>query len=411
MTPAPKGFTYGRYFKTRLGLTSIIGDKQSVIHSMRLRMKTRLTALFGISLLSMVALRAWAAGPGATIHVALTAPITGDYAEYGVNFKRSVEMGIDEINAAGGVLGKKLILSVGDSKGDPKEAATLAQKWVSDSTIVAQIGDFTSSCCMAAQPIYDRAGMVQLSPTSSHTKFAPGSIWSFGIVGTQAFEQPHMANLAVNRLGLKKLAVLYINNDWGKDTQKYFKENLEKLGGSVVATESFFQGEKDFNASLTKLKQSKPDALYLAAMYNDVAMISQQREKLNWSLPVLGPSSLNSPQLIELGGTSVNGIYTIVSFFTKDSDPRIQTYVKGFQSRYSATPNFHAALAYDAIHLLADAIKRAGSTDRKAIRDALAQAKDFPGLTGKITFTPNRDAVKSYKIVQIKNGEFVLFDK
>ena len=239
-------------------------------------------------------------------------------------------------------------------------------------------------------------------------KFAPGSVWSFSIVGTQAYEQPFMADLAVNKLGLKKMAILYINNDWGVDTQKFFKENFEKVGGSITAIEGFFQGEKDFNAVLTKLKQSNPDAIFMAAMYNDGAMISQQKEKLGWTVPVLGPSSLYSEQLIKLGGASVNGLYTNVSFFTKDTDPRIQAYVTGFQKKYNVTPNFHAALAYDAIYMLADAITKAGSTDKKAIRDALAQEKDFPGLTGKITFTQNRDAIKSYKIVQIVNGEFVL---
>ncbi len=370
-------------------------------------------AVLTVAALVLASAVVWAGGSkepakSDTIHIALTTPITGDYAEYGTNFKRSVEMAIEEINAQGGVLGKKFILSVGDSKGDPKESANLAQKWTSDPSIVAQIGDFTSTCCMAAQPIYDRAGMVQLSPTASHTKFAPGSVWSFSIVGTQAYEQPFMADLAVNKLGLKKMAILYINNDWGVDTQKFFKENFEKVGGTVTAVEGFFQGEKDFNAVLTKLKQSNPDAIFMAAMYNDGAMISQQREKLGWNIPVLGPSSLYSEQLIKLGGSSVNGLYTNVSFFTKDPDPKIQAYVTGFQKRYNATPNFHAALAYDAMYILADAIKRAGSVDKKAIRDSLAQAKDFPALTGKITFTQYGDAIKSYKIVQIVNGEFVL---
>jgi len=350
------------------------------------------------------------AGGSDTIHIALTAPITGDYAEYGVNFRRSVEMAMDEINKDGGVLGKQFTLSVGDSKGDPKESANLAQKWTSDATIVAEIGDFTSTCCLAAQPIYDRAGMVQLSPTASHTKFAPGSEWSFSIVGTQAYEQPFMADFAHDDLGFKNIAILYINNDWGVDTQKFFKESFEKLGGDVVAEESFFQGEKDFKAALTKLKQSHPDALYMAAMYNDGALISKQREALGWDIPVLGPSSLYSSQLIELGGSAVNGLYTNVSFFAKDPDPRIQAYVTGFEERYGATPNFHAALAYDAMYILADAIKKAGSTDRKAIRDALAQEKNFKGLTGEITFTENGDAIKSYKAVEVKKGDFELYN-
>jgi branched-chain amino acid transport system substrate-binding protein len=343
-----------------------------------------------------------------TIHIALTAPITGDYAEYGTNFKRSVEMGIEEINAAGGVLGKKFVLSVGDSKGDPKESVNLAEKWISDPSVFAQIGDFTSTCCMASQPIYNRAGMIQLSPTASHTKFAAGSKWSFSIVGTQAMEQPFMAKLAVQHLKAKNIAILYINNDWGADTQKFFKENFEQMGGKIVAVESFFQGEKDFTAVLIKLRQAKPDALYIATMFNDCATISQQREKMGWNLPTLGPSSLYSPQLIALGGTSVNGLYSNVSFFTKDPDKRIQAYVTGFQKRYNDTPNFHAALAYDSIYLLADAIKRAGSLDREKVRETLAATKDFKGLTGSITFTPNRDAVKSYKYIQVVNGEFQL---
>jgi len=369
-------------------------------------MRHSLIALIGTALVCAGGFTARADAP--TIHIALTSPITGDYAEYGVNFKRSVEMGIDEINAKGGVLGKKFVLSVGDSKGDPKESANLAMKWTSDPTVFAQIGDFTSSCCMASQPIYNRAGMIQLSPTASATKFTPGSKWSFSIVGPQIYEQPVMADLAKNKLKLKTIAVLYINNDWGMDTQKFFKADFEQAGGKVVALESFFQGDKDFTAVLTKLKQAKPDALYIATMYNDAAMISQQREKMGWNLPVLGPSSLYSTQLVALGGSSVNGLYTDVSFFTKDPDPRIQAYVTGFQKRYGAVPNFHAALAYDSIYILADAIKRAGSLDKNAVRDALAATKNFMGQTGSITFTADRDAKKSYKIVQVVNGDFQL---
>jgi branched-chain amino acid transport system substrate-binding protein len=233
-------------------------------------------------------------------------------------------------------------------------------------------------------------------------------MWSFSIVGTQAMEQPFMAALAKNRLRLKTMAILYINNDWGMDTQKFFKESFEKDGGKIVAVESFFQGDKDFNAVLTKLKQAKPDGLFVATMYNDGAMISQQREKMGWNLPVLGPSSLYSTQLVQLGGSSVNGLYTDVSFFTKDPDPRIVAYVASFQKKYGATPNFHAALAYDSIHILADAIKRAGTLDRMQVRNALAATKDYKALTGTISFTPNRDAVKSYKYVQVVNGDFQL---
>ncbi|MBI9108138.1 MAG: ABC transporter substrate-binding protein [Spirochaetales bacterium] len=345
-----------------------------------------------------------------TIHIALTAPLSGDYAEYGTNFQRSVEMGIEFINKAGGVLGKDLVLSVGDSKGDPKESATLAQKWTSDPTIVAEIGDFTSTCCMASQPIYDQSEMVQLSPTASHSDFAPGSDWSFGIVGTQAGEGPFMADFAYNGLGLRTIAVININNDWGIDTQKYFSEAFEKLGGVIIATESYFDGEKDFTAILTKMKATKPDALFMAAMYNDGALISKQRVKLGWDVVVVGPSSLYSEQLLTLGGDAVEGLYTNVSFFTEDPAEDVQFYVTEFESRYGVKPNFHAALAFDAINILAAAIEKAGTTDRTAIKEALAKTTDFKALTGSITFTPVGDAVKQYTKVWITDGKFKVYN-
>jgi len=152
----------------------------------------------------------WSADP---IYIGVSGPLTGNYAEYGQNWKKAMDLGLGWINGAGGVNGRPIELIYTDSKSDPKESAAVAQKYVSDKRIVATIGDFTSTACMAAQPIYDQAGLVQLSPTASHPNFAPGSVWSFGIIGTQAGEGPFMARYAVQMLGKKKLAVLYINND------------------------------------------------------------------------------------------------------------------------------------------------------------------------------------------------------
>jgi len=342
------------------------------------------------------------------IYIALTAPITGDYAEYGGNFKKSVEMGMDLINANGGVLGKELRVVIGDSKGDPKESATLAQKFTSDKRIVAEIGDFTSTSCLAAQPIYKDAGMVQLSPTSSHPDFAKGSDFSFGIIGTQAGEGPFMAQMT-KELGFKKVAVLYINNDWGIVTDKYFSGAIEANGIEVVGRDFYFDGEKDFTAVLTKLKDTNPEMLFIASMYNDGALINKQREKLGWDIPVLGPGSLYSPKLVELGGDSVNGLYTNVVFHPASPKPEVQAFVTEFEKRYSATPNMFAAVAFDAINIMADAIERAGSTDRGAIRDAVAATKNFPSVTGAITFTEVGDVMKEYTRVQVRDGEFAVF--
>ena len=345
-----------------------------------------------------------------SIHIALSAPITGDWSEYGVNSQRSVELAIERINAEGGVLGRPVRLSVGDTKGNPQEAATLAQRWTSDPSVVAQIGAFSSSSCMAAQPIFDAAEMIQISPTASHTGYAQGSPWSFGIAGTQASEGPFNARFAYDNIGSRSIAVLYLNNDWGIDTAEYFSAAFEELGGEVTAAEFYFDGESDFTAALSKLQQTGADTLFIASFYNDGAAINIQRRRLGWDVPVIGPGSLYSPQLINLGGEAVEGLFTSATFFALDTDSRIQEFVQAFESRYEAVPNTHAAVAYDAMILLADAVERAGTTDSIALRDALAATKDFPGLAGSITFTANGDANKSYRKLRIQDGEFVLFE-
>jgi branched-chain amino acid transport system substrate-binding protein len=365
-------------------------------------------ALLAVPALLAGAPAAWSADP---IHIALSAPLTGNFAEYGQLFQKAIDLGVESINAAGGVKGRPIVIVVGDSKADPKEAAALAQKFTSDSRIVAEIGDFSSTACLAAQPIYDRAGMVQLSPTASHPNFAPGSQWSFGIVGTQAGEGPFMARYAVQKLGKKRLAVLYINNDWGIVSKDLFIKAAKEMGAEVIAVESYFETDKDFTGVLTKLRGQKPDLLYIPSFYNEAALINKQREKLGWAdVTMMGPGSLYSPKLLEIGGDSVNGLYTSAAFFPNDPLPGVRKFVKDFEAKYKAAPNMFAAVAYDAINLLAFVIGRVG-TDRKAIRDELVKVRDFPGVTGKITFTERRDVVKEYRHLVIKNGEFTLYDK
>jgi branched-chain amino acid transport system substrate-binding protein len=345
---------------------------------------------------------------GESIHVALSAPITGDWSVYGTSFQRSVEMAIDMINAEGGVLGgRRFRLSVGDTRGNPTQAAALARNWTSDETIVAEIGAFSSSSSIAAQPVYNAAGMVQLSPTASHRDFANGSPWSFGMVGTQAGEGSFFAAFAYYDLGLRRIAILHINNDWGIDTAKYFSDAFKALGGEIVRTEFFFDGERNFTSVLTRLKNSRADGLFLATFYDDGAAISIERDRLNWDVTVLGPTSMYSPRLIPLGGESVEGLYTATSFFAEKRDPSIRTFVEGYIARYGYRPNFHDALAYDAMFVLADAVERAGSTDRGAIRDALARTRSFPGISGSISFSERGEAEKDYCRLVVENGRFI----
>ncbi|HYH04262.1 MAG TPA: ABC transporter substrate-binding protein [Bacillota bacterium] len=364
---------------------------------------------FVLVLLSSIVLTAVAfAGAAGTFKIGLSAPITGNFAEYGENFKYSVLMAADKINASGGIKGRKLIVEVQDSKGDPKEAALIAQKFVQDQEIVATIGEFSSTSSLAAAPIYERNGLVQLSPTASHPDFAKSGEYMFGIIGTQDAEGPFNARyIAKKYLKLKSVAAIYVNNDWGVVTKDRFVAAAKKEGLKIISQQPFFETEKDFNAVLTKARAGNPDGIFIAAMYNEAALISRQIKKLGWKVKLMAPSSVFSEKMLEIGGDAVEGLATNTFFALNDPDPKVQTYITEFKKRAGRNPNLHAASAYDSTLILADAIKKAGF-DRKAIRNQLAKTKNFPGITGKVTFTPVGDVVRKYKVMVIENGQWVV---
>jgi branched-chain amino acid transport system substrate-binding protein len=251
--------------------------------------------------------------------------------------------------------------------------------------------------------------MVQLSPTSSHPDFAPSGKYMFGIVGTQDAEGPfNVKYIAQEYLGLKSVAVIYINNDWGHVTKDRFVKAANENGLKVTIEQSFLEGERDYSAILTKIRDTNPEGIYIAAMYNEAALICRQIKKMGWDVKLLAPSSVFSAKLLELGGDTVEGLTTNTFFALNDPDPRVQAFIAEFRKRAGRDPNLHAACAYDSMMILADAIRRAGTTDRAAIRDALAETKNFPGITGSITFTEVGDVVRKYKIMVVENGQWVI---
>lgn len=369
-------------------------------------MKKLLTLL----LVSFIVLSLSGAVLGANVvKIGLTAPITGNYAEFGENFDYAVAIAVDKLNAAGGILGHQIEIVVRDSQGRPSEAAAIAQEFVQNREIVAQIGDFTSTCCLAAAPIYERNQMVQLSPTSSHPDFAPSGRFMFGVVGTQESEGPfNVEYLAQDFMGLESVGVIYINNDWGDATQSYFVEAAERMGLEVTAVEPFFEEERDFSAILTNLRRGNPDGLYVVAMYNEGSLIARQAMRMGWDVQMLGPSSIFSDQFLVLGGEAVEGFVTNTFFALNDPNPLVQEFISEFVDRAGRNPNLHAACAYDSMMILADAIERAGTFDRVAIRDSLAATTDFVGITGEITFTSAGDVVRRYMVMVVENNEWVV---
>lgn len=341
-----------------------------------------------------------------TVKIGLSAPITGNYAEYGENFQYSVQLAADQLNEQGGIDGRQIEIIVRDSEGDPSRAAAIAQEFVNNQEIVAEIGDFTSTACLAAAPIYEARELVQLSPTSSHPDFAVSGDYMFGIVGTQAAEGPfNVEEIAQNYLDIDSVAVVYINNDWGVATKDYFVEAAEEKGLKITGEESFMANETDFSALLTNLERENPEGIYIAAMYNEASQIVRDIERMNMDVKLLAPSSVFSTEFIELAGSAGEGMTTNTFFSLIDETPEVQDFISEFESRAGRKPNLHAAVAYDSMMLLADAIERAGF-DRTDIRDALAETEGFIGVTGEIEFTEKGDVERSYMILKVVDGEW-----
>lgn len=340
------------------------------------------------------------------IKVGVLAPLTGTMAEFGTTYEVAMTMALEEINAAGGINGRPLELQFADSKGDQKESADLAARFVDDDDIVAVLGDFSSGCAMAAAPVCDEAGCVLFSPTASNAAFAPMSPYCFQIAGRADAEGQYLGEYVLGKYaGAKKVGVLYINTDWGKGTFDNFVIGAERAGIEVVA-EAYADGESDFSAVITKIRAENPDwALVIDnAPYNAINQIRNS----GWDTPIAmcGPST--SMQVIELCGENCEGAITTVSVFYDPSDPIRGPFAEEFTKRAEFSPTVMAGFAYDAVKILAEALTACGDDiTRDNVRANLAKI-DGSYLTGPIDFTDDGDIYRAYLICEIVDGEYVI---
>jgi branched-chain amino acid transport system substrate-binding protein len=372
---------------------------------------TRRTVLQGAALAGAAAFPGLrlARAAGQELVIGVSGPLTGPNAQYGSQWKASFDLAIELIAAAGGPAVRYMFE---DSQSDPRQSVTIAQKFVNDPSIVVEIGDFSSTASMAASPIYQRAKLVQFGMTNSHPDFTKGGdyMWSSSI--SQAEEQPNLADYAVNGLGLKKLAVLHLNTDWGTTAKNLFVKGAQDKGAEVVATEGFQPNERDFRSTLVRIRDANPTGLILEAYYGDAAVIARQVRDLGLTQPIAAVGSVYSPKLLELGGDAVNGIFTQSNFFPDDPRPEVQNFVKAFTAKYNRAPDGFNATAYDTIILLAAVAKQFGAT-REGIHDGLAKIQDVPSVVyGKMTFDPATRRVSGarYERLVVKDGKFTLWD-
>lgn len=332
--------------------------------------------------------------------------MTGTTATFGQSTHRGLMMAVDEINAAGGVLGKKIHLLTEDTQSRPEEAATAVTKLITRDRVKAVIGEVSSSRSLAAAPICQANGVPMVSNASTNPEVTKKGDYIFRVCYIDPFQGEVMARFAFSTLGIRKAAILKdIKNDYSVGLAQYFEETFQKLGGEIIATQAYSEGDIDFKAQLTALKATEPEAVIVPGYYTEAALIVKQARELNMTMPFVGGDGWDSAKLVEIGGASMNNTYYSTAYSADDPDSVVQNFVHKYTARYDDKPDAFAALGYDAGLILFDAVKRAGSTEGAKIRDALTATRDFRGVTGTITIDSDRNARKPIVIIAVVNGE------
>ncbi len=339
---------------------------------------------------------------GDTIKVGVYGDLTGQTSSFGQSTKNGIQLAVDEINAAGGVNGKKIALVIEDDQGRPEQAKTVVSKLVNQDKVVALLGEVASTNSLAAAPVAQEARIPMITPSSTNPKVTEVGDYISRVCFIDPFQGSVMARFAANSLGKKTAAIIGdVNSDYSKGLSEVFKQEFTKLGGRIVAESSYTQNDADYKGQLTNIRNSNPEVIYIPGYYGQVAIIAKQARELGMNMPLLGGDGWDSPELWKLGGAALKNAYISNHYSAENPAPEIQNFVKAYQAKFNVAPDSLAALAYDSAKVLADAIKRAGGTDSAKLRDAIAQTKNFAGVTGLISLDDKRNAVKPAVVLEL----------
>jgi len=346
------------------------------------------------------------------IRIGVASPYSGGAAGYGDNIKAGVNLKLKEINDAGGINGKKVELVWGDDVCEPKEAGMVGAKFAADKSIVAVIGHLCSSATLAAMPIYVRAGLAAISPTSTNVTIGDvGKGWFFRNCYTDDYQGQFLAsNVVPKLLGKNKVAIFYENNDYAIGLKDSFMAGAKSGGVTVTGAEAYMKGTTDFTPQLTKLLVDKPEAIFLCGYYAEGALIAGQARKLGFNGPLFGADGIDNEDYIKIGGKAANNTYLTVPFLADAAGPAGQDFAKRFKETYGRDVDWMSANAYDCLGILAQVIAKTGP-DRKKIRDGLAainsEANGYKGITGLTYFDKKGNCAKPAFVKMVKDGKFV----
>ena len=352
-------------------------------------------------------------GPGAggqtgEIVVGYYGDLTGRTSNFGQSTKRGVEMAADEINKAGGINGRQIKILSEDDEGRPEKAATVVTKLINQDRVVALLGEVASGNTLAAAPKAQAAQVPMISPSSTNPAVTQVGDYISRVCFIDPFQGAVMAQFAANTLHAKTAAIMLdFNSPYSRGLTEFFEASFKKLGGEIVDKQSYTQGDRDYKGQLTKIRSENPDVIYVPGYYGEVGVISKQAKQLDIKAPMLGGDGWDSTQLWDLGGDSLNGDFISNHYSVDDPSPAIQKFVADYKARNGQVPDALAALGYDAMKVLADAINRAGTTEGPQLKDAINATKDFKGVTGTISLDKDRNAVKPAVVLKLQDKKYI----
>lgn len=368
--------------------------------------------MLAVALCAGFSLSVQSAQAAGVVKIGWYAPLSGSNAQDGQGGKQGAELARDLINASGGLNGRNLEILFADDKGDPKEGASIATMFTSNKDIIGVVGPFNSSVMLAAAPIYNKAGLCNIGWGVSSPLITTAGPAIYRVQFTDALGGDFVAKWMVKDEGLKNIAVVYENTDYGKGLLDVMNKSVPKYGGTVVATASYMQGQtKDFGSIIASLKEKKPQAIFMGSVYNETALFAVQAKDLGFNAPLFGTDGLFSQGLVDLGGAAVNGLRCFGVYHHEFKEPEVVAFVKAFQKKFNRLPGTWEALSYDATMVMAQAIKTGNAKTRPEVKAALDSFKGYKGATGVIKFDANGDVQKSFSKLVVKDGKFVPYKK
>lgn len=344
------------------------------------------------------------------IKVGINYELSGDVATYGQSSVEGIELAIEQINAAGGIKGKKLVAVKYDNKSEPAEATTLANKLMTQDKVVAIMGPATSGSFKAEIPvaIKNKIPVVSGSATADDVTVDASGVkeYAFRISFNDSFQGTAMAKFALNDLSKKKAVIIMdSSSDYGKGLAENFAKTFEAAGGTIVAKEAYVAKDTDFNAIITKIKGQDFDVIFIPGYYNEAGLIIKQLRKQGITAPVLGADGFDSPTLLELAGAdALNDVYFSNHYSSLDKDPVVVKFIQDFKAKYNKEPDAFNALGYDLAKFVADGISRAEKIDGESIKNAFAATTNFVAVTGSFSIDENHNPVKSVVVIGLKDG-------